>query len=274
MATKEEAFASQLLSILIDARSVHVFDNVKHAVLSASLDIVLTSESYTDRILGKSKTLHCVVRQLWIMTSNNARLSQDMIRRSIRARLRFDGERPEERTDVKRPDLLAWAARNRGAILSRLVLLARAWLDAGRPVYDVPRMGSFESFSEIVGSVMAHAGASSWLGNLATAKEAMAIDDEWLPFLRSWYNGAFHKLNARGLIDICEREGVLSALLGDGSPSSRASRLAGALRARRDQVIHGYRVSVDVDEGTGHKYFTIELARDEWAQRMADHAVG
>lgn len=274
MATKEEAFASQLLSILIDARSVHVFDNVKHAVLSASLDMVLTSESYTDRILGKSKTLHCVVRQLWIMTSNNARLSQDMIRRSIRARLRFDGEKPEERTDVKRPDLLAWAARNRGAILSRLVLLARAWLDAGRPVYDVPRMGSFESFSEIVGSVMAHAGASSWLGNLATAKEAMAIDDEWLPFLRSWYNGAFHKLNARGLIDICEREGVLSALLGDGSPSSRASRLAGALRARRDQVIHGYRVSVDVDEGTGHKYFTIELARDEWAQRMADHAVG
>lgn len=274
MATKEEAFASQLLSILIDARAVHVFDNVKHAVLSASLDMVLTSESYTDRILGKSKTLHCVVRQLWIMTSNNARLSQDMIRRSIRSRLRFDGERPEERTDVKRPDLLAWAAANRGAILSRLVLIVRDWLDAGRPVYAVPRMGSFESFSEIVGSIMAHAGASAWLGNLSSAKAAMAIDDEWLPFLRAWFNSAFHKLNAKSLIDICEREGVLSALLGDGSPSSRASRLAGALRARRDQVIHGYRIAVDVDESTGHKFFTIELARDEWAARMAGHAVG
>ena len=274
MATKEEAFASQLLSILIDARAVHVFDNVKHAVLSASLDMVLTSESYTDRILGKSKTLHCVVRQLWIMTSNNAKLSQDMVRRSIRSRLRFDGERPEERIDVKRPDLLAWASANRGAILSRLVLIARDWLDAGRPVYAVPRMGSFESFSEIVGSIMAHAGASAWLGNLSSAKAAMAIDDEWLPFLRAWFNSAFHKLNAKGLIDICEREGVLSALLGDGSPSSRASRLSGALRARRDQVIHGYRVAVDVDESTGHKFFTIELARDEWAARMAGHAVG
>lgn len=254
----EKAVAQLLLSILLNSQAVHVFDNVTHAVVSASLDMVLTSDSYTDRILGKSKTVTCAVRQLWILTVNNGRLSRDMARRISRVRLRDDTGAPEERTGFRHGDVLAHVQAHRGEILSRVCQLVASWVAAGQPVpADLPRLGSFEAWCRVVGGVLRHAGDTAWMANARQAREAVT-DDGWEPFVVAW---AQHLpaagVKASQLVALCLRHDLLLEVLGTGTDGSQASRLGHALRARRDQILHGYRLSVDKDERTRQSSYSL-----------------
>lgn len=261
MQKDEGAFAKQLLSILREAKPVHIFDNVKHAVVSTSLDMVLTSETYTDRVLQESRSLHLAVLTLWIMTSNNARLSADMVRRVIRCRLVTPEERPEERTDIAIPDLLGWARANRGEILSAMVQIVDEWLAAGAPLAaHLPRLGSFESFSSVIGSILAFHGERQWLNNLRDAKEATAVEDEWEPFLIAWHRelAPFGPVKAKALHDLAVKHDLLSGLLSHGSDLSQMTRIASALRSKKDQVLYGFVITSSKDGHTGQTVYSCQ----------------
>lgn len=261
MQKDETAFAKQLFSILREAKPVHIFDDVQHTVVSQSLDMVLTSDTYTDRLLGESKSLHFVVRTLWIMTSNNARLSRDMTRRFIRCRLQTEMERPEERRDFKITDPLGNAIAQRGEILSALTQIVHEWIAAGAPLApDLPRLGSFESFADVIGSILAFHGERQWLANLNDAKDATTVDDEWEPFLAAWHAEVTlfpRTLRAKELHAICEREGVMGSILSHGSELSQASRLASALRSRHQQTLYGFLITVSKDAHSSQRVYSI-----------------
>ena len=260
MQKDEASFAKQLLSILREAKPAHVFDNVKFAVVSQSLDMVLTSETYTDRVLGESRSLHLEVRTLWIMTSNNARLSADMARRIIRCRLVTGVERPEERDDIARPDLLGHARANRGEILAAMVQIVDEWLAAGAPLAEgLPRLGSFESFSSVIGSILAFHGERQWLGNLRAAKDATVLDDEWEPFLAAWFLQLqpFGPARAKSLHALCEEHGLMGSILSYGSPFSQMTRLGNALRERHQQSLYGFRVERAKDSHSSQSVYSL-----------------
>ncbi len=258
MQRDEAAFSKQMLSILREFKPVHVFDNVKHAVISQSLDMVLTSETYTDRVLGESKSLHLRVLTLWIMTSNNARLSADMTRRFIRCRLVSEVETPEERTDIERPNLLRWAAENRGEILSWLMQIVQEWVAAGMPIAgSLPRLGSFESFGEVIGSILAFHGERQWLGNLRAAKLATTVDDEWEPFLATWWSQlGIHgnPVKSKALHALCVEHGLMGSLLSYGNELSQVQALGRALSQRRDVRMYGYLITCHKDRNSQSTY--------------------
>jgi hypothetical protein len=197
-------------------------------------------------LLGKSKVVRLPVRQLWVMTSNNAKLSEDMARRMVRVRLVPAIEHPEDRVGFKHTDLLGWADRNRSLILSALWQAVASWIKAGQhPATTATGLGSFESFVSVIGGILAHAGVPDFLANRAESRTDSSMEaDEWPAFLEAWWQSEGPApVTAKSLIDLCGDELMLSAR-GSGQTLSQTNRLARAVRSQRDAIRYGYRMQV------------------------------
>jgi hypothetical protein len=112
-----------------------------------------------------------------------------MARRVVRIRLDPRMSRPESRQDIKRPDeeLLNWVYRERGAIVSAVLTMVKAWIVAGRPAAEVPAFGSFNSCAKTVGGILAFAEVPGFLSNTNQVyEEADEESAEWEAFLRLW----------------------------------------------------------------------------------------
>jgi hypothetical protein len=83
--------------------------------------------------------------------------------------------------------LSQWATQHRGELIAALLTLVRSWCAAGSPDYVSPRLGSFESWSRIVGNVLAHAGFRSFLANSDDLYQNNDADGgQWEAFFEEW----------------------------------------------------------------------------------------
>jgi hypothetical protein len=102
-----------------------------------------------------------------------------------------------------------------GAVLT----IARGWYAAGKPKAEgIPRLGSFESWAEIVGGVLAFAGIEGFLGNLEELySKADEGNAEWEAFLKEWWRQVGEdKITVKDLAKLIENEKALrDALPGD-----------------------------------------------------------
>jgi hypothetical protein len=185
----EEEWRKQITAKLAAGATMVTVDNVEGALYAPSLARALTARTWTDRVLGRSETV--TVRQLasWIATGNNIQLRGDLPRRCYWIRLDARESRPWQRQNFRHPDLLGWVTKNRGRLVHALLTLARAWFAAGRPKDPkLPRLGSFEAWTETVGGMVAFAKIPGFLGNLSAlydkADEGTA---EWEEFLLAWW---------------------------------------------------------------------------------------
>src|SRR5262249_6243364 len=124
---------------------------------SSSLAAVLTATRWADRCLGASVMLSLPVLCAWVLTASNPRLSDELLRRTIRSMLDAATARPHMRRGFRHEDLLAWAKKNRSSLVHAILTLIRAWWVAGRPRADV-RLGMYESWCDVVGGVLHVAG--------------------------------------------------------------------------------------------------------------------
>ena len=104
----ENEIRKRLLSAALAAPAVIVWDNLVGTLRSAALAAFLTSETYTDRVLGESRSATGETRILFLCTGNNVQLAGDMPRRVLRCRLDAHTENPETRVfhDNPRGDIL------------------------------------------------------------------------------------------------------------------------------------------------------------------------
>jgi len=247
---EEENMEKLMLSIIIEGKPIHLFDNVKHSVNSACLDRILTTGYYSGRLLGKTKNLHCEVLQLFIMTSNNTRMSEDMSRRFARVRLKTNLKNPERRSDIDKVDILSWININRGKVLSALAGLVQNWLEIGVPIpNELPRLGSFEGWRNVVGAVLWAAGEREWMQNMDEAMSESLIVDEWEQFVENWYQEIGIKANLTGLVTLCEKKGIFGGLL-QGEQGKKLHNLRVAILEKRDSVIGDFRITVEKDKHT------------------------
>ena len=247
---EEENMEKLMLSIIIEGKPIHLFDNVKHSVNSACLDRILTTGYYSARLLGKTKNLHCEVLQLFIMTSNNTRMSEDMSRRFARVRLKTNLKNPERRSDIEKVDILSWIEINRGKVLSALSGLVQNWLEQGSPVHnDLPRLGSFEGWRDVVGAILWTAGERDWMQNMDEAMNDSLIVDEWEQFAEHWYQEIGIRSGLTALVNLCEKKGIFGGLL-RGEPGQKLHNLRVSILEKRDSVIGDYRISVEKDKHT------------------------
>jgi len=94
----EQELRKSLFAMLLEGRKVIVFDNVIGEVDSASLAAVYTSTTYSDRILGKSKSGTVPTNALILMSGNNITLKGDLPRRVLKCRIDPKTEKPHLRS--------------------------------------------------------------------------------------------------------------------------------------------------------------------------------
>jgi hypothetical protein len=126
----------------------------------------VTASTWTDRILGQSKTITLPVRCTWIATGNNLQLGGDLPRRCYWIRLDAASSQPWQRSGFRHPDLKQWVRDHRGELLAALLTIARAWFVAGKPEGLAVTLGGFESWAKIVEGILAHSGIPGFLQNL------------------------------------------------------------------------------------------------------------
>ncbi len=170
----DEEWRKRITAKLRDAPEYVLIDNIRRQLNSSSLASALTTSSVEDRLLGVSEMVHLPVRCVWIVTGNNATLSDEMTRRCARVRMDAQCEFPEDRdVEFKHPDLLAWAQEQRGELIWATLSLARDWIVAGRPDPVLgARLGGFEGWMHVVGGILEHAELGTILGNTGELRKA------------------------------------------------------------------------------------------------------
>ena len=203
----DDEIRKQLTSALMRGNLLITIDNVSGKLEAPSLSRVLTSEFWEDRILGKSEIVRLPQRATWIASGNNLQIGGDLPRRSYWIRLDAGVERPWDRKNFRHPDLKSWVPENRARLVGALLTMGRAWFVEGRPEGS-KSIGSFESWSKVVGGVLRVAGVSGFLGNLDMMYERAADGtDDWAGFLGAWREvyGDEPKLSKHVAADIQEQ---------------------------------------------------------------------
>jgi putative DNA primase/helicase len=124
---------------------------------------------------------------------------------------------------------LVWAA----------LTLVAAWLAAGRPTSSV-RLGSYESWSDVIGGILGNAGIDGFLGNLEDFYGASDSETEALmSFLTEWWHEFGQRpVTAVELFPIAGRYMDLGA----GAGPEQRRRLGVRLRNMRNTVRGGFRI--------------------------------
>src|SRR5262249_51169876 len=91
-------------------------------------------------------------------TGNNVVIGADTSRRVCHVRLESPDERPEERQDFQKPDLLGWIDDQRPQLLAAALTILRAYCVAGRPAPGLTPWGSFDGWSNLVRSAVVWSG--------------------------------------------------------------------------------------------------------------------
>jgi len=183
----DDEWRKRIASTLAEGATIIVIDNVKAKLQSASLDAALTSSVVKERILGQSKNGVYPQRATWMATGNNIQIGGDMPRRSYWIRMDARSDKPWTRGNFKH-DLEQWVPEHRGEIIAALLTIARAWFAAGKPPAQVPRIGSFQPWTDTVGGILAHTSLiDGFLGNLDQLYEQADEDAvQWAAFLHAW----------------------------------------------------------------------------------------
>ena len=121
--------------------------------------------------------------------------------------------------------------------------MVQAWIAAGKPLHAT-RLGSFESWSGIMGGVLEVAGIPGFLCNLNELYEAADTDGQmWREFTGTWWEAYREEPKKVGeLNQFCEERDLMLSVRGDGSARSQQTRLGKALAAKRDRVFNGLTV--------------------------------
>ncbi len=239
----EEEWRKTLSAVLLAGNALTIFDNITYRLDSPSLALAVTASTWTDRLLGQTRTITVPQRTTWIATGNNIMLGGDIPRRCYWIRLDARTPQPWQRSGFTISDLRQWARENRSRLLSAFLTIARAWFSVGRPASTAPTLGSFEHWSRIVGGILSYAGIEGFLANLESLYEQSdPSHQQWEVFLDAicehFEGGSF---TAHELVELIRSGDAITKSLPDDLPdderkgNSFQRRIAHAFRQRHER---------------------------------------
>jgi hypothetical protein len=172
---KDEEMRKRITALMLEGDAAVCIDNITHRIALPSLDAVLTSTTWKDRLLSTNTTISAPARAVWWATGNNLDLGGDLSRRSLHVRLESKLENPEERDGFRHPDLIGWVTENRKRLVPAALTILRAYMISPNKV-DAGLWGSFEDWSRIVPAALVWCGAANPM--LARATQDPALDEE------------------------------------------------------------------------------------------------
>ncbi len=184
----EAEMEKRITTFLLQGPSHVWFDNVKENVDSASLEAVLTGTRWTGRLLGSSEQVRQSPRCVWVATSDNATMSEDMASRTVSILLDTQMERPSERRNFRLPSPPTWVSANRARVVASCLTLIRAWLEAGRPAYAGSGHTRYQAWGRVMGGILDVVGVPGFLSNVSHVQVRLNPEDEaWGQFISLWW---------------------------------------------------------------------------------------
>jgi hypothetical protein len=153
---KEERRKAALAAYLEGPAAV-VWDNIPRgkSISCPTIEKMLTSETYTDRVLGVSKNATVSTAGVMIFTGNNISAAGDMCSRSLECRLETDQPNPENR-EFKHLDPVGWTLENRHKLLHAFYTILLGNPQIRQSTKGVTR---FRTWWKSVGAAVEHAAA-------------------------------------------------------------------------------------------------------------------
>lgn len=226
LATGEDERRKSLFSAIQTSEPIILYDNLKGTLDSPALASVLTSTTFTDRVLGRSAERRLPVRSVFTCTSNNLLLSEELQRRVSLVRLHAQTADPKSRDNWRHPALNSWAEANRGALLWALMVFVANWVHRGcQGPSQCPAVPSYGGWCYTIAGIF-EAADSRWvtfqhnrddIGKFADAGESDGIGE----LVENWAAMGGDK-TATDIAEIIEAESIeIDGLkVGqDGSPS-------------------------------------------------------
>lgn len=178
----------------IKTQSPYLFyDNLSGNLDSPTLAALLTSNTFTDRELGRSAERTLPVVSGMILTGNNPTFSTELQRRLSLVRLDAQTANPKGRTEFKHPDLIKYVTDKRGKIIAAILTLITAWVAKGqKPPKNVPYIASYAGWRHTIGGILENAGFTTFQANRAEIEKLAAAGDEdpIEDLITAWYDAA------------------------------------------------------------------------------------
>jgi len=211
--TREEA-EKRVSTLLMRGDPIIALDNCEGPLEGVIFNQALTQQWANLRILGLSKAVLTRCASLITATGNNLVVKGDLTRRSIVCRLDPGVERPELRQFAYDP--VADAKDNRGELVAAALTILRAYHVAGRP-NPLPRLQSFEQWSDTVRSALVWLGAGDPAGTMNRLRKADPVLASLTAVLHAWHAAfGFTPTTGREAIEkasLIERQDLHDALM-------------------------------------------------------------
>ena len=242
-AAGSDEWDKRLTSVLIPGPAVVLMDNIDERGLdSPALAAVLTAEHYSGRLLGQSREVHLRNACSWLATGNNVMLSGEVARRTVLCQLDARLVNPEERSGFRHDPLAQWVQTNSGRLSWALCVMVRAWLAAGRPMWqpreDAAIMGSYENWCRVLGGILDVVGVPGFLTNRAeTRRRSGYKEQQWQSFFGFWESTFFRRpVSVKELVPLLEQHHLLLGVVKGNDMRALATSLGMALRAQVGRI--------------------------------------
>jgi len=229
-----------ITTVGVSGVSYLLWDNVVGKLGGAALEQMMTTGVWADRILSLNRQVTFPIRFIAAGTSNNAKLTSDMTRRTCHCKLLTAEENPSERTGFRHPNLLTYVKSKRRELVMAALSIPSGYLKAGRPDQDLPAWGSYEEWSELVRGAIVWAG----LPDPGETREGLRdqTDDDTATLraiVAAWPSEAVTVAQA---IQMAEPDTELGEAMSELPVRNRPQELGNMLRGARGRVIAGKRL--------------------------------
>lgn len=175
----------RIMAVLLQGDSTINFDNLDEPLKGDSLCTVLTTETFSERVLGANRNATAPTACTWLATGNNLIFHGDMTRRVVCCQLDPQCERPEERQFSR--NLHDWIPANRPALVAAVLTALRAYIVAGKPRQNIPILGGFEDWSNLVRSALIWLGEADPTAGRERLEDTDPVREKLRGLLLAWY---------------------------------------------------------------------------------------
>ena len=221
----------QITSKLRTGPRLIVHDNVQRPLDSSSHAAAITSNTWEDRVLGTSSMTRVSTAMVtWCATGINVRTSVENSLRVVQIEMDAKMNQPWMRQNFRHKDLVRWSKDNLSMLRRACLTIIQAWISRGCPIAPgQPRLGSFESWSDVAGGILHVAGVPGFLTNMdRLCKAADPQGSAIAAFATLWWSAhQSEPVGAARLIGLA-REAEMD--LGHGSDRAVSTRFGISLR--------------------------------------------
>jgi hypothetical protein len=245
--TPEEA-TKLILAMLLEKPAVILFDDMQVQTGWKSLGPInkaLTSATVTERVMGFSRTGTARTNVLFLGTGNNVEPGQDMRRRVVSIRLAPKSETPTLQRYSFNP--VAHIREHRERLVQAALTIVEAHRLAGRPVVDVPPIGSYEEWSVACRHSLMWLGEPDPATSLIEQVQNDSDQDALGEFLKLWFKLFDDEpMMVREVVPYAARDSRFADALDEigvmDGPVVNKKRLGWYLKLNRGRWANGFRI--------------------------------